>query len=131
MILENVAHDALAELRNAAMPAGLGHAVLSRGVEDHTPFTSQAVRQAARAGDALQLVLATELVGAMRTLRLRGVTPVADTPLDTLYALADVLDPSTVDRSTTTDVHTAANLLPQFADVAAKVLPAAWPHPIG
>src|SRR5579859_1938947 len=73
LILENAAHDALAELRNAAMPAGLGHAVLSRGVEDHTPFTSQAARQAARAGDALQLVLATELVGAMRTLRLRAL----------------------------------------------------------
>lgn len=131
MILENAAHDALAELRNAAMPAGLGHAVLSRGVEDHTPFTSQAARQAARAGDALQLVLATELVGAMRTLRLRHVAPAASTPLDTLYALADVLDPDTADRSTTTDVHTAVSLLPQFADIAAKVLPVAWPHPVG
>ncbi|HEV2347783.1 MAG TPA: aromatic amino acid ammonia-lyase [Actinocrinis sp.] len=122
MILENVAHDALAELRNAAMPAGLGHAVLSRGVEDHTPFTSHAARQAARAGDALQLVLATELVGAMRALRLRGVTPAASTPLDTLYTLAEILDPNTVDRSTTADVHAAVGLLPQFADVAAKAL---------
>ena len=131
MILENAAHDALAELRNAAMPAGLGHAVLSRGVEDHTPFTSQAVRQAARAGDALQLVLATELVGAMRTLRLRHLAPAANTPLDTLYALAEVLDPDTSDRSTTADVHAAASLLPAFADVAARVLPSAWPHPLG
>ncbi len=131
MILENAAHDALAELRNAAMPAGLGHAVLSRGVEDHTPFTSQAARQASRAGDSLQLVLATELVGAMRTLRLRRVVPANGTPLDALYTLADVLDPNTADRSTTSDVHTAASLLPQFADIAAKVLPAAWPHPLG
>jgi histidine ammonia-lyase len=131
MILENAAHDALAELRNAAMPAGLGHAVLSRGVEDHTPFTSQAARQVARAGDALQLVLATELVGAMRTLRLRGLIPAAGTPLDALYALAEVLDPDTTDRSTTADVHAAVNLLPAFADVAAKALPAAWPHPLG
>lgn len=131
MILENAAHDALAELRNAAMPAGLGHAVLSRGVEDHTPFTSQAARQADRAADALQLVLATELVGAMRTIRLRGLIPAASTPLDTLYGLAEVLDPDTSDRSTTADVHAAANLLPAFADVAAKALPAAWPHPLG
>lgn len=129
MILENAAHDALAELRNAAMPAGLGHAVLSRGVEDHTPFTSHAARQAIRAGDALQLVLATELVGAMRTLRLRGVTPAAGTPLDALYTLAEILDPDTVDRSTTADVHAAVGLLPQFADVAAKALPVAWPPP--
>lgn len=131
MILENAAHDALAELRNAAMPAGLGHAVLSRGVEDHTPFTSQAARQAARAGDALQLVLATELVGAMRTLRLRHLTPAANTPLDTLYALAEVLNPDTSDRSTTADVHAAASLLPAFADIAARALPSAWPHPLG
>lgn len=130
MILENAAHDALAELRNAAMPAGLGHAVLSRGVEDHTPFTGQAARQAARAGDALQLVLATELVGAMRTLRLRHSLPAANTPLGTLYALAEVLDPDTTDRSTTADVHAAANLLPAFADLAANALPAAQPLPL-
>jgi histidine ammonia-lyase len=130
MILENAAHDALAELRNAAMPAGLGHAVLSRGVEDHTPFTSQAARQAARAGEALQLVLATELVGAMRTLRLRHCLPAANTPLGALYSLAEVLDPDTTDRSTTADVHAAANLLPALADVAAKTLPAAQPLPL-
>jgi histidine ammonia-lyase len=120
MILENAAHDALSELRNAAMPAGLGHATLSRGVEDHTPFTSQSARQTARAGDALQLVLATELVGALRTLRLRDRKPASGTPLAEIYAIVEVLDPRTIDRPSTADVHHATSLLPQLADSVAE-----------
>jgi histidine ammonia-lyase len=118
MILENGAHDALSELRNAAMPAGLGHATLSRGVEDHTPFTSQAARQTARAADALRLVLATELVAALRTLRLRRLQPAAGTPLARIYAVAEVLDPGTADRPSTTDVHLASSLLADLATAA-------------
>jgi histidine ammonia-lyase len=123
MILENAAHAALADLRNAAIPAGLGHAVLSRGVEDHSPFTSQAVRQAERATAALRLILASELVAAMRALRLRGCVPMEGTPLGTLYALAAPLDPTTVDRPTTADVHEAADLLPTIGAQAARSVP--------
>jgi histidine ammonia-lyase len=121
MILENAAHDALSELRNAAMPAGLGHATLSRGVEDHTPFTSQAARQTARADEALRLVLATELVGAVRTLRLRGVEPGAGTVLGELYGLVSVLDKDTADRSSSADVELAGELLHELAMVVAAV----------
>ncbi|MBS2962636.1 aromatic amino acid lyase [Actinocrinis puniceicyclus] len=115
MILENAAHDALSELRNAAMPAGLGHATLSRGVEDHSPFTSQSARQTARAAEALRLILATELVGALRTLRLRGLKPSPGTPLAQLYAIVELLDARTADRSTTPDVLQAVALLPSLA----------------
>jgi histidine ammonia-lyase len=118
MILENAAHAALAELRNAAAPAGLGHAALSRGVEDHTPFTSQAVRQAVRACAALRLIVATELVAAIRTMRLREITPAEGTLLADHYALAAALDATTADRSTTADVHAAAELLPVMAQVS-------------
>jgi histidine ammonia-lyase len=121
MILENAAHDALSELRNAAMPAGLGHATLSRGVEDHTPFTSQAARQTARAGEALRLVLATELVGAVRTLRLRGVEPGAGTVLGELYGLVSALDKDTADRSSSADVELAGELLRELATMVATV----------
>jgi histidine ammonia-lyase len=123
MILENGAQAALADLRNAAMPAGLGHAVLSRGVEDHAPFTGQAVRQAERACAALRLILASELVAAMRALRLRGTVPAEGTPLGTLYTLAAPLDPTTADRSTTADVHEAADLLPTLGAQAARAVP--------
>ena len=127
MILENAAHDALSELRNAAMPAGLGHATLSRGVEDHTPFTSQSARQTARAAEALQLVLSTELVSAMRTLRLSGRKPSAATPLADLYAIAETLDANTADRPSTADVHQAAGLLAHFAS-AIGTRPRYWPQ---
>jgi histidine ammonia-lyase len=123
MILENSAQDAQSDLRNAAMPVALGHAVLSRGVEDHSPFTSQAARQTNRAHVALRLVLATELVGAVRGLRLRGIEPAKGTVLGDVYTCVDVLDKDTADRSPAADVELAADLLPdlaaQVADLAA------------
>lgn len=118
MILENAAHGALAEMRNAAMPAGLGQATLSRGVEDHTPFTGQAVRHAERSAGALRLILGTELVAATRALRLRGILLDGDSRVAAVFRLASVLDHATADRSTTADVHAAADLLPALADLA-------------
>ena len=44
MILEYVAHAAVADIRRLAAPAALGAAVLSRGVEDHAGFSTQAAR---------------------------------------------------------------------------------------
>jgi histidine ammonia-lyase len=120
MITEMVGSDALSELRNAAMPAGLGHAALSHDVEDHSPFASQAARQTARAVDALRLVIASELVVAIRTLRLRGLSPVEGTVLRRLYDIADVLDTDTADRPPTPDIHLAAELLPHLAAVVAQ-----------
>ena len=54
MILEYVAHDALAQLRHAAMPVTLGNAVVSRGLEDHASFSTQAARQATVAAEAFR-----------------------------------------------------------------------------
>ncbi|HEY3483374.1 MAG TPA: aromatic amino acid ammonia-lyase, partial [Streptomyces sp.] len=71
MILEYSANAALAELRTAAQPASLGHAVLSRGVEEAASFASQSARQALRAAEAYRLILGCELVAAVRALRQR------------------------------------------------------------
>lgn len=73
MILEYSAASALAEVRVGATPASLGHVVLSRGLEEAASFASQAVRQAQRTVDAYRLVLACELVAAVRASRLHGV----------------------------------------------------------
>ncbi|WP_214402631.1 aromatic amino acid ammonia-lyase [Pseudonocardia lacus] len=70
MILEYVAHDALAEMRHAAAQVTTGTAVISRGLEDHASFATQAVRSAAAVIDAYRTVLACELVGAVRALRM-------------------------------------------------------------
>ena len=44
MILEYVAHSAVADIRRFAAPAALGGAVLSRGVEEHAGFATQSAR---------------------------------------------------------------------------------------
>ncbi|MGV9774851.1 aromatic amino acid lyase [Streptosporangium sp. NPDC003464] len=89
MILEYVAHSALAELRQLASPVTLGTAVLSLGTEDHASFTPQAARSALSALEPLETVLACELVAAVRALRQRGLpcdvgldARMADRPLD-------------------------------------------------
>jgi histidine ammonia-lyase len=58
MILEYVAHSAIADIRRLATPSALGTAVLSRGVEEHAGFSTQSARATtgevfARASDAL------------------------------------------------------------------------------
>ncbi|MFC4945535.1 aromatic amino acid ammonia-lyase [Pseudonocardia sp. GCM10023141] len=82
MILEYVAHDALGELRHNASPVTLGTAVISRGLEDHASFSTHAARSTRAAADAYRTVIACELLGAVRALRLAGAeippAPVAD-----------------------------------------------------
>jgi histidine ammonia-lyase len=118
MILEYSANSALADLRNAAYPAALGHAVLSRGVEEHASFASQSARQTLRAAAAYRLVVACELVAVVRALRQRGVTPDPATPVGSAFAaVADRLDPRPEDRTLSADVETAAELLDTLATV--------------
>ncbi|MFC4585368.1 aromatic amino acid ammonia-lyase [Sphaerisporangium corydalis] len=117
MILEYSANSALAQLRNAAYPAGLGHAVLSRGMEDHASFASQSARQTFQAAASYRLVLACELVAAVRALRQRALTPDPATPAGQAFAqVSDHLDPRGEDRSLTPDVETATRLLNTLAD---------------
>jgi len=116
MILEYVAHDALATLRQAALPVTLGTAVVSRGVEDHASFATQAARAATQAADAYRQVLACELVAAIRALRMRPAD-MMDLPIREAFDLADgVLDPTLADRPLSADLEAATTLLDQFAD---------------
>ncbi|WP_214323233.1 aromatic amino acid ammonia-lyase [Nonomuraea sediminis] len=78
MILEYVAHDALAELCHLATPVTTGTAVISRGTEDHASFATQAARLCLRTLEPLEIILACERVAATRT-----HTPTPDHPLDT------------------------------------------------
>jgi histidine ammonia-lyase len=117
MILEYVAHDALAMLRQASLPVTLGTAVVSRGVEDHASFSTQAARQSRAAADAYRQVLACELVAAVRALRMRPADLV-DVPVREAFDLADAtLDQSTADRPFSEDLTKAAALLDTLADI--------------
>ncbi|WP_255955250.1 aromatic amino acid ammonia-lyase [Streptomyces odontomachi] len=116
MILEYSANSALAEVHAAAAPASLAHAVLSQGVEEGASFATQAARKALRVVDAYRLVLACELVAAVRALRLRGGPPDPAVPAGQAYAhAAAALDPDMTDRPLTGDVATAAAVLDDLA----------------
>lgn len=118
MILEYSAQSALAEVRNMAAPASLGHAVVSRGVEDHSSFAFQSARQGLRSVAALRLTLACELVAAIRALRLRGAPPDPSTVLGAAYELGVAeFDPNLNDRSLSPDVRRGALLLDRLADL--------------
>ncbi|MGH3758484.1 aromatic amino acid ammonia-lyase [Actinophytocola sp.] len=117
MILEYVAHDALAALRQAALPVTIGTAVVSRGVEDHASFATQAARSAGSAAEAYRQVLACELVAAVRALRMRPAD-LMDLPIREAFDLADaVLDRDLADRPLSTDLESAADLVNQLADL--------------
>jgi histidine ammonia-lyase len=118
MILEYAASAALGDLRAFSAPASLGHAVLSRGVEEQASFASLAARQTLRACRAYRLVVGCELVAAVRALRQRDVRPDPDLPVGRALALAgSVLDEDPADRPLTADVTTAAGLLDRLTDI--------------
>ncbi|TPQ19592.1 aromatic amino acid ammonia-lyase [Streptomyces sporangiiformans] len=118
MILEYAAGAALGDLRAFSAPASLGHAVLSRGVEEQASFASLAARQTLRVCDAYRLVVGCELLAAVRALRQRELRPEPDLPVGRALELAEtVLDADQTDRPLTDDVTAAAALLDRFTDI--------------
>jgi histidine ammonia-lyase len=114
MILEYVAHSAIADIRRLATPSALGSAVLSRGVEEHAGFSTQSARATTEAVAAYRIVLACELIAAVRALRMQGREPSGR--LGEVYARsADVLDSAVEDRPLDGDISAAADLLPRLA----------------
>ena len=118
MILEYVAHSAVADIRRLAAPAALGSAVLSRGVEEHAGFSTQAARATTDVAGAYRTVLGCELVAAVRALRMRGIRP-RSRRLDAAFTLAaGALPEGTADRALDTDLAAALGLLPALAAFA-------------
>ncbi|MFF4254469.1 aromatic amino acid ammonia-lyase [Streptomyces sp. NPDC001663] len=118
MILEYAAGAALGDLRAFSAPASLGHAVLSRGVEEQASFASLAARQTLRACRAYRLVVGCELVAAVRALRQRDLRPDPELPVGRAQELAEsVLAEEQADRPLTDDVTAAAALLDRFTEI--------------
>jgi histidine ammonia-lyase len=120
MILEYVAHSAIADIRRLAAPAALGSAVLSRGVEEHAGFSTQSARVTTDVIGAYRIVLACELVAAVRALRLRGIRPPGPSLAAAFDLAAGKLPPDTADRSLDGDLAAAQDLLPHLAGFTAK-----------
>jgi histidine ammonia-lyase len=91
-------------------------AVISRGVEDHAPFSTEAARSLAQGVAAYRVLLSCELVAATRAVRTRGLAPTG--PLGAALQLATAaLDPRTEDRPLDADMDSAERLLPALATV--------------
>jgi len=120
MILEYVAQSAIADIRRLAAPAALGSAALSRGVEEHAGFSTQSARATTDVVSAYRLVLACELIAAVRALGMQGRRP-APGPLAAAFDLAvAALPASTGDRALDADLVAAQDLLPQLAAQLAR-----------
>jgi histidine ammonia-lyase len=116
MILEYVSQSAIADIRRLAAPAALGSAVLSRGVEEHAGFSTQSARATTDVVEAYRIVLACELVAAVRALRLRGITPATRRLAAPFELAAAALPPGTADRALDTDLTVAQRLLEPLAE---------------
>lgn len=118
MILEYVSQSAIAEIRRLAAPAALGSAVLSRGVEEHAGFSTQSARATTEVVEAYRIVLACEMVAAVRALRLRGTRPHGRGLGAAFDLAAGALPPGTADRALDTDLAAAQRVLPELAEAA-------------
>jgi histidine ammonia-lyase len=118
MILEYVAQSAIADIRRLAAPAALGSAVLSLGVEEHAGFATQSARATTEVVRAYQIVLACELVAAVRAVRLRGIRPNGPALAGAFELAAGALPADTSDRPLDGDLGVAKRLLPDIAALA-------------
>jgi histidine ammonia-lyase len=123
MILEYVSQSAIADIRRLAAPAALGSAVLSRGVEEHAGFSTQSARATAGVVAAYRIVLACELVAAVRALRLHALRPVSASLAESFDLAAGVLPADTADRPLDGDLTSAEGLLPALAALARRPPP--------
>jgi histidine ammonia-lyase len=114
LILEYIAHSALAALRHGAAAAALGSAVLSRGMEEHASFSALAAHRTTDVLPAYEVVLACELVAAVRSLRQRGVTDIAGPLGAAFHRVSGVLDETMADRPLADDVAAATRVLPDL-----------------
>jgi len=117
MILEYVAHSAVADIRRLAAPAALGSAVLSRGVEEHAGFSTQSARATTDVTGAYRIVLACELVAAVRALRMRRIRPGAPSLAAAFDLAAGALPADMTDRPLDSDLEAAQRLLPRLAEL--------------
>jgi histidine ammonia-lyase len=109
MVVEYVAAAALGDLRSAASPAAVQTASLSRGAEDHASFASLAARQLLATADSYELLVAAELLTAVRANRLR--TDALGATLRDVLAACDDLPEDQHDRDLTADLEIARGLI--------------------
>jgi len=111
LILEYTAHAAVAEVRSLVTPVAAQTVSVSRGVESHSSLAPIAARRAQETLDALRVVVATELVVAVRALRLAGSAPIGAGVQPLWRAASERLDPDLDDRPLHPDIEAARRLI--------------------
>jgi histidine ammonia-lyase len=111
LMLEYTAHSAAAEVRSLVTPVAAQTVSVSRGVESHSSLAPIAARRAGETLQALRVVVATELVVAVRALRLAGHEPLGAGTRRLFDAAAAQLDPEMGDRPLHPDVEAARVLI--------------------
>jgi histidine ammonia-lyase len=115
LVLEYTAHAAVAEIRSLVTPVAAQSVSVSRGVESHSSLAPIAARRARETVDALRVVVACELVVAVRALRLAGQAPLGAGNQALWDAACAVLDPELADRPLAPDVEAARTLIADWA----------------
>jgi histidine ammonia-lyase len=121
MVVEYVAASALGDLRANATPAAIQTTNLSRGVEDAASFASLAARQLLASADRYELLVAAELLTAVRAIRMRR-TSVGATLGEAMVRCA-ALPADLSDRDLTADLEQAREMVPRLADLLDLDLP--------
>ena len=114
LVLEYTAHAAAAEVRSLVTPVAAQTVSVSRGVESHSSLAPIAARRAHETLGPLQVLIATELVVAVRALDLAGVQPVGSGTRPLFDAAAAVLSHELADRALHPDVEAARVLVGQW-----------------
>jgi histidine ammonia-lyase len=111
LILEYTAHSAAAEVRSLVTPVAAQSVSVARGVESHASLAPIAARRAHEALDALRVLVAVELVAAVRALRLAGHTPTGAGTRALYTRAAGVLSDDMRDRPLAPDIELARRLI--------------------
>lgn len=107
LVVEYTAHSAAAEVRSLVTPVAAQTVSVSRGVESHSSLAPIAARRAAETLEALTVLIATELVIAVRAMRLAGHEPVGAGTRTLFDAAGALLDPDLKDRPLHPDIEQA------------------------
>ena len=111
MMLEYTAHAAAADVRVRASPAAAQTTTVGGGVESHASFAPFAARLTHEALESAEVATATELVLAVRALRMRGLRPCGTQTGELFADAAARLDADTSDRALGDDIEAARRLL--------------------
>ncbi|MFJ3957606.1 aromatic amino acid lyase [Arthrobacter sp. NPDC090010] len=112
MLLEYNQAAAQATLRHSAQAATLGAIVISRGVENHSSFSSQAIEQLGRCLESATDILACELLAALRAIAMHGDRIEVTGPLaDFIARVTPLIGAGLEDRSLTEDLAVVRSFL--------------------